>query len=401
LYRQFVRVPAFAVVFGALGVTSLATPYAPPPSEPGRHAVTVVDSRRVFPPGAAPEGVALQSASNNLDAVRHDGRVYLAFRTAPTHFASPDAVVYVVSSDDEIHWRREARFAVGRDLREPRFLSLGDRLMLYMTELGTSALSFEPGEVVAAELAGGRWSEPESIGLPDHVVWRVRVIDGTPVMAAYSGGEHLYKFDGLPMQVRLLRTDDGRHWTPLDPDRPVLYEGGGSEADFVATSDGYVGVIRDEAGDATGWGSKVCHGRDLANVTCTTDVRKYDSPHLFTHDGETYLLARRNVTEDGAYDLGVGSGVLRSIHNQLRYIWTGKRCALWRWVSGEDRFAFVIDLPSRGDTCFASAMHGARDDEWIVYDYSSRVDGPDTVWNAAQREPTHLYRHVLRFAQRK
>jgi hypothetical protein len=398
---RLLRIPALAVMFGVLGVSSVARQHPPPRSEPGRHDVAVIETRRVFPDGAAPEGVAIQPASNNLDVVRHDGRVYLAFRTAPTHFASADTALYVVSSDDEIHWRREARFAAGRDLREPRFLALGDRLLLYMTILGTSAFSFVPGEVAVAERANGRWSEPSPVGLPGHVAWRVRMIDGAPVMAAYSGGEHLYKFDGVPMQVRLLGTDDGRRWTPLDPAHPVLYEGGGTEADFTETNDGYVGVIRDEAGDATGWGSKICRGRSLAEWSCTTDVRKLDSPHIFTHDGEVYLLARRNVTADGAYDLGVGSGVVRSIHNQLRYIWSGKRCALWRWIGPEDRFAFMLDLPSRGDTCFASAMRGATSDEWIVYDYSSPIDGPDVVWNAAQREPTHLYRHVLRFTPRR
>jgi hypothetical protein len=205
--------------------------------------------------------------------------------------------------------------------------------------------------------------------------------------------------------VKLLTSADGRSWSPLDPKQPVLYEGGGTEADFAATDGGdFVGVIRNEAGDPSGWGSKICHAPagDVARWSCHTDPRKLDSPFMFAHDGETYLLARRNVTETGRYDLALPfeSRTLHTIHNQLSYMWSGKRCSLWRWVPGEDRMAFVVDLPSRGDTCFASAIPGARPDEWIVYDYSSDVDGPDYVWNEAQRGTTHLYRHVLRFSPR-
>ena len=68
-------------------------------------------------------GVTVADANNNLDVTQHEGRYYLAFRTAPTHFASRDARLYVVSSTDERHWRFETEVELGRDLREPRLLS--------------------------------------------------------------------------------------------------------------------------------------------------------------------------------------------------------------------------------------------------------------------------------------
>ena len=49
-------------------------------------------------------------SNNNLDVVRHDGRVYLAWRTAPNHYASTQTELFVVSSTDERAWRFEARF---------------------------------------------------------------------------------------------------------------------------------------------------------------------------------------------------------------------------------------------------------------------------------------------------
>ncbi|MGZ3477843.1 MAG: hypothetical protein ACXWUG_31865 [Polyangiales bacterium] len=409
LPRRRFRFRSFApfLALAAIHPNPLAIPHPPPHAELGRHDVSVIDTRRAIATDAVPNGVTLQAANNNLDVVRHsDGRVYLAFRTAPSHFASSETVLYVLSSSDEKNWQLETRFSVGSDLREPRLLSLGDSLMLYASVLGKSPFAFEPNGVRAAERSkDGTWSALKPLDLPGRVVWRARTVKGTPMLVAYSGGEHLYKFDGKPMSVELLTSQDGWHWRPLDPAHPAVYVGGGTEADFTLGDDGTLfGVIRNEGGDASGFGSEICRAPagDLARWTCTADARKFDSPLMFSHDGEAYLVARRNVTEDGKYDrrLPFGTHAMKSLWNQAAYIWSGKRCALWRWVKDEQRVAYVTDLPSRGDTCFASAIPGERKDEWVVYDYSSNLDGPDLVWNAAQRSTTNIYRHVVRFTPR-
>jgi len=125
-----------SVVGGAAGLAWLnlrlrRRPSVPPPVEPGRHSVRVIDSRRVVPSPGLPSEVACGASNNNLDVVRHgDGFIYLAFRSAPHHFANPHTTIYVVRSHDEVHWEFEARFAIGTDLREPRLLSLGETLFL-------------------------------------------------------------------------------------------------------------------------------------------------------------------------------------------------------------------------------------------------------------------------------
>lgn len=130
-----------------------------------------------------------------------------------------------------------------------------------------------------------------------------------------------------------------------------MYEGGGSEADCVLGDDGTLyGVIRNEAGDTTAWDSKVCRAVPGASAhwTCRSDRRKFDSPFMFLHDGEAYLVARRNLRASGEYDLGRGPGwMLRTVWNQVNYSLTPKRTALWRHLQAEDRFAWILDLPSR------------------------------------------------------
>ena len=381
-------------------------PPDPPPSEPGRHDVEVIDTRRVIPSdGLPPETEALNS-NNNLDVIHHDGRVYLTWRTAPDHFAGTETVIHVVSSTDEIGWTHEASFARGTDLREPRFLSLGGSLFLYVSILGTERLSFDPMGIAAAERsADGAWTGLDPIETDGYIAWRTRTERGTPYMVRYLGGEHIYRFDGIPLDIELLTTSDGRVWSPVNPSRPVVSMGGGSESDFALGDDGTLyGIVRNEAGDETGWGSKICRApaSDITDWDCRSDPKKYDSPLMFFHDGEAYLVARRNVTETGHYDLMTGEGdhAYQTVQNQLAYVNAPKRCALWRWVQDEHRIAFVLDLPSRGDTCFPGVIAGARPDELVVYNYSSDVDGPDVPWSDGQAGPTFIYRHVLRFTTR-
>jgi hypothetical protein len=238
-----------------------------------------------------------------------------------------------------------------------------------------------------------------------YIAWRTKNERGKPTMTAYLGGEHIYRFDGVPLDVELLTTSDGVTWSGLAPSKPVVSRGGGSESDYAIGDDGTLfAVIRNEAGDDTGFGSKVCRApaSDITSWTCKHDSKKYDSPLMFWHDGEAYLVGRRNVTASGHYDLGTRDPNLQqsAIAFQLAYKTPKKRCALWRYVQAEDRIAYVMDLPSRGDTCFAARLDTSNPDELAIYDYSSDVDGADVSWTEGQGGPTFVYRHIVRFTRR-
>jgi hypothetical protein len=222
-------------------------------------------------------------------------------------------------------------------------------------------------------------------------------------VVAYGGADQMYELFGDPMRVELFVTENGRDLVPANAARPAVSEGGGSEADFTLNDAGELfAVVRNEAGDDTGYGSKICAAPadDVTSWSCRTDPRKFDSPLVFRHDGEIYLVARRNVTPSGAYDLDWGFGLVRAGRNQIEYANQAKRCSLWRIDQEERRVAFVLDLPSRGDTCFPGVVHGPGAGEVTVYDYSSDIDGPELPWRIGQRRPTFIYRHVLRFAPR-
>lgn len=58
----------------------------------------------------------------------------------------------------------------------------------------------------------------------------------------------------------------------------------------------------------------------------------------------------------------------------------------------------MLDLPSRGDTCFPSVVEAGAPDTFWLYDYSSPLDGPDLSWVDGQQGETSIFRHTLVFA---
>ncbi len=356
--------------------------------------------RPVAPGPGLPAGLVLGRSNNNLDVVRHDGRLWLALRTAPTHFASAAARLEVLVSDDEgASWTHDHTIAMGRDVREPRFASWQERLLLYWMTAGTKGTAFQPDRIWVGERAVGGWAEPEAVSPPDCVVWRVRPVEGRLAMTLYRGAGSLFTAHPVPLTVELWGSDDGRSWAPFDPARPVVHEGG-AEADFVVLPDGrLLAVIRKE-GPEGGWGSDIAVAPpgDAAAWAVSPDRRKFDSPFLFLIDGVPHLIARRQVAFGGRFDLGLGflPDAVRTKVDQLAYWLTPKRTALYRIDPDARSAAWVADLPSAGDTAFAGSVPTADGEGHLVFNYSSPVDRGWWPWCVGQLRPTHIYSVELR-----
>ena len=224
-------------------------------------------------------------------------------------------------------------------------------------------------------------------------------------MTAYRGGEHIYHLSGLPIEVALLVSDDGENWAPHDAAIPFVQSGGGSETDFDFDPHGDLyGIVRNEAGDETGWGSKVCHAAaaSLSKWDCKHDSKKYDSPLVFARGERILLIGRRNVTETGNYEQNPGSpwNVIETLSNLAKYSLAPKRCALWQIDRATLSVRFIVDLPGHGDTCFASVLDDPSDPHKLtVYNYSSPLEGdPSIDWATGQMGETRIYRVDLTFA---
>lgn len=357
----------------------------------------------VIPSDGLPDGVVSQNSNNNLDVVRHNGRVFLAFRTGPTHFASANVEMYIVSSTDQEHWDFEAKFDRDTDLREPRFLAFDGRLFMYYAVLGTNIMDFEPQGIMITEYQEqGKWTEPEWILEKGMIPWRTKVVNGVPYMLAYKGGENIYDFEeGTHEDLYFLTTRDGKNWTPVVEGKGVAYRGGCSETDFEFADDGaLIAVCRNELGDQDGYGSKICRAEPgaLADWKCVPDLKKYDSPLVFKHGSDIYLVGRRNVSKTGYFDLKKGKDTdpKAGLNYSIDYWRRPKRCSIWKVDPVELKVSFMDDLPSKGDTCFPSVIP-MSENEYMLYNYSSPVDGKDVSWHEGQQGHTYIYKILLTY----
>lgn len=101
------------------------------------------------------------------------------------------------------------------------------------------------------------------------------------------------------MSLYLNKTIDGENFVPVEPEFPAtVTKTGGSEVGWMFDLEGNIwGVLRNEDGDATGWGSRMFHANHdtLGQWEFTqevSDVDIYESPRMFRFGNELYLVAR-------------------------------------------------------------------------------------------------------------
>lgn len=352
-------------------------------------------------PGPAAAGVECLRSNNNLDLCRCGDRWWLAWRTAPTHFASASARVEVSSAPSiDGPWTHETTVAFGADVREPRFVEGDDgALHLFVMELGTDPKRFQPRRTHHLRRSDdGTWRASELDAAHGFVPWRIRRLHGRWAMLGYRGGESMYGPRPKDPAVQVRWSDDLDTW-----DLPVDIHRGGIECELVELADGgLVGVTRNEG--PVRFGGDVVSGPSVDRLAARPIRRKLDSPNLFLWDGEPWLVARRQVAFGGSYDLAPSwvPGAARIRVDQALTSVTRKRSALWRLdldaldadpERADAAIVHVVDLPSRGDTSFAGVV--VEDDgSVVVADYTSPDSVGDVMWVRGQLAPTVI--QVLR-----
>ena len=357
----------------------------------------------VVPSAGLPAQVRVDRSNANLSIAALRGRIYLVFRTAKWQIADDNAALYVISSRDQVHWRFEGRFTYGRDVREPRLLAWRGHLYLYFALLGSDPTAFQPGGTLEArELSPGRWTKPQRLALDDFIPWSVKLHHGRPYMLGYTGGGGTFTVNPPDKHVYWLTTANGLDWHPVDPAKPVVYTGQCGETDFAFLPGGeLVTACQTEARDALGWGAKICTAPPghSADWTCRGDPRRLDSPFVFAYGSSAYVIARRQPNFGGDYDLhldGLDKNAQFAAYDGA-YAATTKRCALWSIDPAGRTFTPLMDVPGRGDTCYPSIVREGRG-HYLVYDYTSPLDGTDPPWiTALTFGRTLIYRQEMVF----
>lgn len=375
--------------------------------DPAReYTVTASEPRWVVPSPALPAEATPLASNNNVDIHFFGDRLFFAWRTNDTHFASRNARMHVVSSKDEGRtWSHEHTVALGADVREPRLWSFGGALHLAFFEAGTDMFAFEPRKMWRTTRRAARdWGALVAWGDEGEIPWCLKVRGGQAFLTTYIG-EH-YGMGLSRIDVRFLRAADGISFVPVRTGMPVVYRGGVSEVAFEFDRDGSLwAVTRNEDGDESGFGSHVCFApaNDLGTWDCgaRSSPERYDSPAMFRHGSELYLIARRDV--GGPFDqmrteLPFAD---QKRNNLLAYSSRPKRTALYRIDKSARRVVHVFDLPGAGDTAFPSVRRTGPH-TFLVANYTSPLSDPDRPWLVGQTsaDGTQIYLLTLTFTPR-
>jgi hypothetical protein len=341
-----------------------------------------------------PKEVKIQNSNNNLDLISFQERYYVAFRTAPTHFASVKTWLYVVSSTDMEHWSFEDSIHLGYDMREPRFYSHHDTLFLMFFRGGTKMLRFEPNEVlVVYKTRTSGWSSPVNVGLDGFVPWRVRMRSDTLYLSAYYG-KNLYN-NTHKANLRLLSSTDGFHWTNLSKE-PQLNLSSVEEGEFIFDKLGDMyGIARLESS-----GSLLTYAShdSLSNWHSIYSPFKYDSSLLLDDDDDIYLLSRRSLGGKMTKAPKWMNEKQARNFNIFMYPFSRKVTAIYRFNKVDKVLVHILDFPSTGDTAFPAVTklgHG----KYFFMNYSSDITGPRKNWIRGQLGKTYIYLTVLQISK--
>jgi len=344
----------------------------------------------VVPSPALPAGVQLQPSNNNCALVFHEGKLFFAFRTSATHFASSTTRLYVLSSPDMGKtWDLEHEVFMGTDMREPSFVSIAGRLVFRYFEAGSNPLAFEPKHIWQTVRTGpGQWSAPTTIGDPGEIAWETKVRRGLAYQSSYLGNH--YGAGAGQIDVRFSVSDDGTTWKPVDPAQVARYTGGVSEVGWEFDENHVLWAVgRNEDGDASGFGSLVF--TDWAHAA-QSNPNRYDSPKMLRHGDDLYLIARRDV--GGPFDLGWNAlpfDVRKWTYLAL-YSLRAKTTALYSIDRATKSVVWLQDLPGDGDTAFP-AVARLDADHFLIANYTSPLGNPDRPWIGGQLSPqgTQIY----------
>lgn len=355
----------------------------------------------LVPSAELPKGLDILRSNNNVSVTFFKHRLYVAFRTSPTHFASKKTGVYILSSADAETWTKEMELFPNRDVREP-FLQVFDSVLrFYSFEAGTKMTSFEPHEITCYSTSGnGKWSIPQRVLHAGEVHWSMKSRKGVTYLSSYEGSH--YELKG-PSKVSLhfSKTSDGLNFYPIG-DNGVVYIGGVSETDFEFDKEGNLwAVTRLEDGDSSGFGSHVVYAskNNIAQwqFPSTADPNCYMSPKVFRQGNDIFLIARKQLGKKPfGYANSQKSMRYRRLHNWINFSLSPKTTALYRINKHTHQVEWLTDLPGAGDTAFPSILR-LDSNRLLVANYSSPLRFKKRSWLCGQLGRTGIYLTIISF----
>ncbi len=343
--------------------------------------------KEIIPSKVNSKGEKLRSSNNNLDVTTFNSKFYLATRNAPSHFASKKAKLIIWKGNNLDSLELSQTIEMRSDLREPRFFSKNDTLFLMFFQAGTKKFKFQPKSAWVMFLNKNTWSKPKQINLPQgYVPWRIKTYNQIHYLSSYEGSKQ-YNINE-PGEIRMFISNNGFDWRGLTKTPQIIHPRAISEGEFVFDSIGNIfGIARLEYD-----GSYIFYGTkdSLDQFEYRYSEYKFDSPLLFEHNKQFYLLSRRNI--DGKF-------VKKKKHkkNLIRYSMKRKTTSLFRVDFSNHCLIHLLDLGTTGDCAFPAIVKKNKDEYYII-DYSSNIKKKKKNWIRGQLGSTNIYMTTLSFS---
>lgn len=325
--------------------------------------------------------------NENTDLVRFKGAIYLVHRTAMSQILGPNSALHVYRSTDSgktfsqtalipaptSPLSADDKATAGRDLRDPHFYVVGDRLVLKaLTRL--PVLSGRDSNVdtiaVSTSSTDGEHFDPITPVAPvGFSLWRIKEHAGIYYSAAYQDGDQ---------SVTLFSSTDGAGWKK----GAVIYDRAAdtpleTELEFMPSGK-MLALVRMDGTDEELLGqkgrlrTKVCWASPssatpeppmYASFACPTEItgQRLDGPVTYFWKGRLFVVARR-------HQLGVNQAKKRTTLFELTGDFDGGPLAIKNWG----------DFPSAGDTAYAGVV-ALDDTHTLVSWYSGDLDD-DEDW---------------------
>jgi hypothetical protein len=344
------------------------------------------------------------------DLTYFEGEFYVAFRTGAIHGFRGllGGKTLVLRSADGITWVKDAELAVDGfvETRDPKFLQVGDRLMVYPICHDFRDSKHVSVHYGSERIGPGKWSAPFECA--PCVMWRPKQWRDGYVAAGYG-----WKFDeegDRHFSVSLLQSADGRHWertsTILD------YGTDGNETELFVENGTLMAFSRTEAGgnhemhistyfpSESRW-ETVSSGR-LIHAPCvfkagerTIIMGRYcsQSDERFRElyaDWSKFCKYVQKPDEEGYQTVADAAGVdparIEEYHHGLR---TGV------FVMDGARPRLVMELLSAGDSSYTGVVQYG--DEYVISDYSMHEYYPEIKRPGDWETPCDIYVSRIRF----
>ena len=165
-----------------------------------------------------------------------------------------------------------------------------------------------------------------------------------------------------------------------------------------------LGIGRNEDGDESGWGSRIfmAPADDLSDWKWTSeksDPNIYESPKMFRHGNDIYLIARTDP--DGTFytERELDNTSLHHLIDLGAYSTRQHGTALYKLINGQ--LEKVFDLPGCGDNAFPSIVR-LGPHKYLVANYTSptsRCQGWSWIRGQVSPRGTGVYFTVIYFEQ--